>query len=145
MKINRTLSLAALTLGLGSPLLAFADTVNLQADLKASAEVPPKASDGHGQLTATYDTSSKDLHWHVVYADLTGPATMAHFHGPAPVGKNAGVVVPIAANDLPSPIDGHATLTEAQEKDLLAGNWYFNVHTAKNPGGEIRGQVEAAK
>lgn len=145
MKLTHSIPLIALTLGLGSPLLALADTVNLHADLKAASEVPAKTSDGHGQLTGTYDTSTKDLQWHVVYSDLTGPATMAHFHGPAPVGKNAGVVVPIAAKDLPSPIDGHATLTDAQEKDLLAGNWYFNVHTAKNPGGEIRGQVESAK
>ncbi|MFM0739352.1 CHRD domain-containing protein [Paraburkholderia xenovorans] len=145
MKMNRTLSLIALTLGLGSPFVAFADVLNLQADLTAASEVPPKASDGRGQLTGTYDTSSKELSWHVVYADLTGPATMAHFHGPAPVGKNAGVMIPIDAKDLPSPIDGHATLTDAQAKDLLAGNWYFNVHTAKNPGGEIRGQVGTAK
>jgi len=83
--------------------------------------------------------------WNVVYSNLTGPATMAHFHGPAPVGKNAGVAIPIAATELPSPIKGHATLTDPQEKDLLAGEWYVNVHTAKNPGGEIRGQVEATK
>ena len=37
------------------------------------------------------------------------------------------------------------TLTDAQEQDLLAGNLYFNVHTAKNPGGEIRGQIEQVK
>jgi hypothetical protein len=41
-----------------------------------------------------------------------------------------------------SPIDGTATLTADQVKDLLAGKWYFNVHTAQNPGGEIRGQIE---
>ncbi len=132
-------------MALASPLAAMADTLNVHADLAAATEVPPKASDGHGQLTGTYDTSSKELRWNVVYSGLTGPATMAHFHGPAPAGKNAGVVVPIATADLPSPINGHATLTDAQEKDFLAGQWYFNVHTAKNPGGEIRGQVEATK
>lgn len=145
MKLNLTLSALALTIGLASPLIAMADMLNVHADLTAAAEVPPKTSDGHGQLTGMYDTSSKELQWTVEYSGLTGPATMAHFHGPAPVGKNASVVIPIAAADLPSPIKGHATLTDAQEKDLLAGNWYFNVHTAKNPGGEIRGQVAATK
>ena len=145
MKLNRMLTAAALSLTLAVPALAFADTVNLKADLKASSEVPPKDSQGHGNLDGTYDTSSKLLSWKVTYADLTGPASMAHFHGPAPAGKNAGVVIPIDASKLPSPIEGSATLTDAQAKDLPAGNWYFNVHTAKNPGGEIRGQVEAAK
>ncbi|TKC86923.1 CHRD domain-containing protein [Trinickia terrae] len=145
MKLNRTLCFIALTLGVGAPLFAHADTLKVQAGLTTAAEVPPKAGDGHGQLTGTYDTSSKELRWHVDYAGLSGPATAAHFHGPAPAGKNSGVALPIDAKNLPSPIEGHATLSEAQEKDLLAGNWYFNVHTATNSGGEIRGQVEAVK
>jgi hypothetical protein len=38
-------------------------------------------------------------------------------------------------------VDGSATLTDAQAADLLAGKDYINIHTAANPGGEIRGQV----
>jgi hypothetical protein len=145
VKLNLTLSTLALAVALASPLVAMAGMLNVHADLTAASEVPPKASDGHGQLTGMYDTASKELQWNVVYSNLTGPATMAHFHGPAPAGKNAGVAIPIATADLPSPIKGHATLTDQEEKDLLAGEWYFNVHTAKDPGGEIRGQVEATK
>jgi hypothetical protein len=55
-------------------------------------------------------------------------------------GDNAGVVVPLSGS-LASPIKGTATLTAAQVADLKAGKWYVNVHTAANPGGEIRGQV----
>ena len=40
-----------------------------------------------------------------------------------------------------SPIEGSATLTASQVFDLRAGLWYANLHTAANPGGEIRGQV----
>ncbi|MDB5484322.1 MAG: hypothetical protein JWR29_226, partial [Tardiphaga sp.] len=70
---------------------------------------------------------------------LTGPATMAHFHGPAEAGKNASVAVPITPATSPS--EGSATLTDAQAADLMAGKYYINVHTEANKGGEIRGQV----
>jgi len=43
-----------------------------------------------------------------------------------------------------SPIKGTATLTDAQAADLMAGKWYANVHTAANPGGEVRGQMVRA-
>ena len=118
---------------------AMAAMVNMKADLKASEEVPPVDSKGSGSVTATYDTTTKKLSWKGSYKDLSGPATAAHFHGPAEKGKNAGVVVPITATS--SSFEGSATLTEAQEKDLMAGMWYVNVHTAANKGGEIRGQV----
>jgi CHRD domain len=136
----RKLGMASLLWALASG-AAFADTVALKADLEPSSEVPPRVSHGHGALQATFDTSTKALQWTVTYEGLTGPATMAHFHGPAPVGQNAKVQVPIDKAALPTPIKGSATLTEQQVTDLMAGQWYFNVHTAENPSGEIRGQV----
>ncbi len=118
---------------------AFAATETYSADLKASSEVPANDSKGSGTLAASYDTASKKLTYTVNYKDLTGPATMAHFHGPADAKTNAPVVVP--AKDAANPIKGEVTLTDAQAADLQAGKWYFNVHTDKNKGGEIRGQV----
>jgi hypothetical protein len=118
---------------------ARADTVAYKAALQASQEVPPTTSQGTGAADLTYDTASKKLSWKVTFSALTGPPTAAHFHGPAEAGKNAGVVVPIAGTT--SPMEGSATLTDAQAADLTAGKWYVNVHTAANKGGEIRGQV----
>lgn len=121
---------------------AFADTVQLKADLQPSAEVPPTDSKGHGAVQATFDTSSKVLKYSVQYEGLTGPATAAHFHGPAGVGQNADVQVPILKDKLASStFNGSAKLTEQQVTDLMAGKWYFNIHTAAHPTGEIRGQV----
>ena len=119
---------------------AFAEMVNYKADLKASSEVPANDSKGTGALTATYDTASKKLTYSVTYKDLTGPATAAHFHGPAAAGVNAGVAVPVKEM-VPSPLNGEATLTDEQAKQLSDGQMYFNIHTAANKGGEIRGQV----
>jgi CHRD domain len=123
---------------------AYAETVNYKADLSTKSEVPPHDSlNGSGTLAATFDTATKKFAWKAEYSGLTGAATMAHFHGPAPVGKNAGVMVPLTGS-LTSPVEGSATLTDAQVKALEAGDMYFNVHTAANKGGEIRGQVEKA-
>ena len=134
------LSMVAVLWALASG-VALADTVELKADLEPSSEVPPRVSHGHGALSATFDTSTRTLKWTATYESLSGPVTMAHFHGPAPVGQNAKVQVPIDKNALASPIKGSATLTEQQVTDLMGGKWYFNVHTAQNPTGEIRGQV----
>jgi CHRD domain len=120
---------------------ATAATVALKADLKASSEVPPKDSAGKGTLTATLDTGTNELKYHVEFSGLTGPVVAAHFHGPAAEGANAKPQVPITTSPIASPIDGTTTITPEQAKDLLDGKWYFNLHTAANPGGEIRGQV----
>ena len=72
---------------------------------------------------------------------LTGPAKAAHFHGPAAAGANSGVQIDIGKMGLASPMHGSATLTAEQETDVMAGMWYINIHTAKHPDGEIRGQV----
>jgi len=115
------------------------NTTNFGASLTASAEVPTNDSRGGGEFTASLNNDSKVLTWRVTYQGLTGPASAGHIHGPAMAGANAGVVVPFASTM--SPIEGSATLTASQIFDLRAGLWYVNLHTAANPGGEIRGQV----
>lgn len=124
---------------LGSVGGASAEVVTLKAELKGSNEVPPNASHASGKAEATLDTSTKVLTYTVTYSDLSGPALGAHFHGPSEPGKNAGIVLPFKT--VQSPIRGSATLTDNQVTDLLAGKWYANVHTAANPGGEVRGQM----
>ncbi len=132
-------SLAALALAAGCSSMS-SDTVTLGATLTAGAEVPPNASTGSGTAQVWPNKNTNLLKWKVEYTGLTGPATASHFHGPAEVGKNTAPVVPFKP-PVTSPIEGETTITSAQATDLLAGKWYVNVHTAKNPGGEIRGQV----
>jgi len=132
-------SFAAASLLVAAP-AAFAETQTYKATLTSASEVPPNASKGTGALTSTYDTATKKLTWSVTFSGLSGPATAAHFHGPAAAGANAGVVVP-QKDGLTSPMKGEATLTDAQAADLMAGKWYFNIHTEANKGGEIRGQA----
>ena len=130
---------------------AHAATVRLAGELKASAEVPAKDSAGTGIVTATLDTQTNEFKYHVEFSGLTGPVVAAHFHGPAAAGANAKAQLPITNPtchlavermcQITSPIDGMATLTPEQAKELVDGRWYFNLHTSANPGGEIRGQI----
>jgi len=123
---------------------ARAASTTFKADMKASSEVPPNTTTGTGSATVTLDGDK--ITWNVTFSGLSGPATAAHIHGPAPAGKNAGVLVWLSTKGKPatSPLTGSATLTAAQASDLMNGECYVNVHTAKNPGGEIRGQLMKA-
>jgi FtsP/CotA-like multicopper oxidase with cupredoxin domain len=132
-------AVAASALGFIS-LAAHAATVSFHAHLKGPWEVPANTTTGTGVLSATLDTDTNVFTYHVEYKDLTGPAVAAHFHGPASQTETAGPQVSVK-KPIASPIDGTETLTPEQAKDLLDNKWYFNIHTAANPGGEIRGQV----
>jgi hypothetical protein len=132
--------LATLALGITVVLAGPAFAEKMKATLDGKSEVPPTTSAGKGTADIDYDAATKKLTWKVTYSGLSGPATAGHFHGPAEVGKNASVAVAIP-NIATSPVEGSATLTDAQAADLIAGKYYVNVHTAANPGGEIRGQV----
>ena len=114
-------------------------TGSMSVPLSGQNEVPPNASTGSG--TAKLDLDGTTLKWTVTYSGTTGPVTAGHFHGPAAAGANAGVVVPFTG-PMASPIVGQTTLTQAQIDQLKQGLWYVNLHTAANPGGELRGQVK---
>lgn len=128
------LSVAALSLA--GP--ALAETMSFKADLKPAPNV--QQTTGQGNLTASYDTDSRKLSWKGSVSGLSGNATASHFHGPADAGQNAGVLIP-APGVSNGPFEGSATLNNDQAKALTGEKTYFNVHTAANPGGEIRGQV----
>jgi hypothetical protein len=123
----------------GCGMMAKSPNVALSGKLSGANEVPPNGSSGTGTVEATLNKDTNQLSWRVVYGGLSGPATAAHFHGPAVAGQNAGVILGFKSAE--SPIQGEATITPAQAADVLAGRWYVNVHSRANPGGEIRAQV----
>jgi hypothetical protein len=121
------------------------NTYNLSGNATGDQEVPVVTTNGTGTVSGTYDANTNTLQYSVTWSNLSGPATAAHFHGPALPGQNATVVVPFTIASNGTSATGSTTLTEEQEADLLAGKWYFNVHTDAHKGGEIRGQVTAKK
>ena len=132
-----TLAAAALT-GCAS-MNAPSNMVAMSTALRGANEVPANTSPATGTVDAVLNKDTNLLRWKVSYTGLTGPATAGHFHGPAAVTANAGVVLGWATAESGS--EGSATLTTAQAADLMAGRWYANIHTKANPGGEIRGQM----
>lgn len=82
------------------------------------------------------------------FTDLTGVPSNMHIHGPAGPGTNAGVLVPLAPYNFAAAdptkggvIYGNILFPTNAVSNLLAGLTYINIHTATNPGGEIRGQL----
>ncbi len=125
----------------GCGMMHMADKTQVfEASLTPSQEVPPSSSTGSGAAEVRFDQATNKLTWKVTYSGLTGPAAAGHIHGPAAMGANAGVVIPFTGI-MAQPVMGEMTITPAQYADLAAGLYYVNIHSAKFPGGEIRGQL----
>jgi hypothetical protein len=120
---------------------ASAATISYSAGLSGRQEVPKTDSKGKGKFNGTFDTQSKVLNYTLTFNGLSGPATAAHIHGPATRTATAGVLAPLGDKNPSSPVTGSVTLTDDQVKMLQSAKLYVNVHTAANPGGEIRGQI----
>lgn len=133
--VARAVGLAALLLATAPALGTIRTKVSL---LNGAQEAPSNASPAIGCGRYEIDTVANRLTYTIAYCGLSGPATAAHFHGPAGPGVNAGVVFALVPGN---PITGVWVYPEALEPSILGGNIYVNVHTAAFPGGEIRGQV----
>lgn len=112
-----------------------------QVSLSGANQVPPlgTSASGSGTVTVGSDCSVK------ANISVTGmTATAAHIHQGA-AGTNGPVIVPFTKsgdNAFVAP-DG-SKMTEAQCAAYKAGNTYVNVHSAKNPGGEVRAQLKGS-
>ena len=112
------------------------------AALSSGQEVPKqvvKNTAAHGLFKGTLKGGK--LTWTLTFAKLTGPASAAHIHMSA-MGTSGPVVVPLCG-PCTSPVKGTATISAALKAAFKKHLLYVNVHTAKNPAGEIRGQLAA--
>ncbi|MDJ0786133.1 MAG: CHRD domain-containing protein [Myxococcota bacterium] len=102
-------------------------------------------SSATGSASLTFDDQTNELTWSGSYSGLGSDFLVAHFHGPAAPGVNAGVALGISVvGNTSGTFDGSSTLSAGQAADLLAGLWYINIHSTTFTGGEIRGQVLVA-
>ena len=154
MGVHRWTAAALVVLGLALlPALAMAQTADYSATLLGSNHSPPVTTSATGTFTASM--TGDVLSYTLTVPSITA-VTAAHIHAGA-AGASGGVAVPLFAADgsassinvsdtfdlanLAGPYEGDADGFRAA---FSSGNLYVNVHTEGNPGGELRGQIEAA-
>lgn len=117
------------------------------ARIEGAQEVPAVATGAMGAALVTMDRDQEDLHVMIVASGLSGPLMGAHFHEGA-AGMNGPVFYDLTPWFSGSQAYGYWTADDAdpfEPADALRfreGMAYLNLHTAANPDGEIRGQVE---
>jgi hypothetical protein len=116
---------------------AQAEMVKFTTEMTGAAEVPPTDSAATGTAEVTLDTEARTVTWVYTHDGLSGDMTASHIHGPAAATEAAGPVIDTTSETM----KGTAPITDEQAADLMAGKYYFNVHTEKFPDGEIRGQL----
>lgn len=115
----------------------------LRGTFTAGQVVPSgtSTSTGSGVLIVKYNMATKILQLMGNYRNLAAPITGQHIHTGA-VGTNGPEIVPLTSTGgTDGTLTGSQVLTEAQETDLLAGNFYTEIHTSAFPNGEIRAQL----
>jgi hypothetical protein len=150
----------------------FADGVrNLEARLRGFQEVPAVSSTGRGSFELRINREETAVRWELGYAALEGNVLQAHIHfgqrdvnggisvflcsnlGNGPAGTQlcppapATVSGTFMAGDVIGPSAQGIAPGELAEliRAIRAGKAYANVHSDRNPGGEIRGQISAGR
>jgi hypothetical protein len=144
-KLLPTLVAAAVACLTLTGIAAAGSVYKVSATLAGKNEVPaPTSMSGAGTFSGSYKENSKSavLTWKLTFSHLTGAATAAHIHK-GKAGVAGAVIVPLCG-PCKSPQTGKMTISKSVAATLEAGGAYVNVHTAKNAGGEIRGQVKVA-
>jgi hypothetical protein len=110
----------------------------IKVNLSGAEEVPPVTAQGSGSGSFRVSEDGT-LSGSVTTKDVEG--TMAHIHRGAK-GQNGPIIVPLDKKGDTYSVPAGRKLTPQQMDDLKAGNLYVNVHTNRNKGGEVRGQLQ---
>lgn len=103
-------------------------------------EVPTVMTSAYGLGIFTLSKDQNTINYQFIAQNLSGAITSAHLHMGA-VGVSGGVVQDLSADIMGNVISGSFMPSAALVTAIMNGEIYINVHTAMNPGGEIRGQL----
>ena len=104
-------------------------------DLTGAQEVPANASVARGVCTLILNRAENEVGVECTH-NVAG-VTAAHIHA-------ANGMIQFTFSPATSPMSETFSLTLAQRNELVAGNYYVNVHSGTFSGGEIRGQIVPA-
>lgn len=134
--VVRFAALAALSLG------SVATAQTLFYNVCIDGDQAGVTTGGLGMATVTVDLLSGTIGVAAGYVNLTGSQTVAHIHGPAPVGQGAGIILTLTGSGGSNgTVFGSGILTAPQLQELMNGLYYINIHSTFMPNGEIRGQI----
>jgi hypothetical protein len=117
-------------------------TTKLTAFLTVNQSIPtPTGASGSGKFTATI--SGRTIRWRMTFKGMTGAVGAAHIHSALAGRANPAPAVPLCG-PCRSGGTGKATVSAALLRKIVGGATYVNLHTTKNAGGEIRGQIASS-
>lgn len=136
--MNRTnkVMLAAAALALAASGFAYGKDVKVMLSGKNEVPAVNSSASGEGTISIADDGAVSGS---VTTKGVQG--TAAHIHM-AKEGANGPVIVPFTKEGDTYKAPAGAKLNADQMKAFQAGDLYFNVHSAANPGGEVRGQLK---
>lgn len=120
----------------------------ISGNASGSQVVPAVEGTGTGTLTGTYNPTTRVFSYTNTWNGLTGAPTGGGFYSGATGVNGTAVGTPWTYDETVTETGtytGSMTLTQAQEQQLLNGNWYYGYNTATNAGGEVRGQITATQ
>lgn len=109
----------------------------VNVSLSGTEEVPPVSASGSGRGSFNIGADGA-VSGSVSTTGVQG--TMAHIHRGAK-GQNGPVVVPLTKSGDTYAAPAGAKLSAADLQAYREGRLYVNVHTDRNKGGEVRGQL----
>lgn len=121
--------------------LVLQSALTFDAAMNGAQEIPAVSTSAQALATANVDFNLQNITVHIIADGLSGPITGCHIHA-AGAGSNGAVVYDLTPFVTGNEVLGTVALTGiASLNEMLSGAYYFNIHTAANPGGEIRGQI----
>ena len=102
---------------------------------------PSLGLNSYGGGILSVDRWASNAHLMFTTTELSGMITMAHLHD-GMIGMDGGVLYDVSSSITAGSGYSYFDIDSANTAKIKMGGTYLNVHTADNPNGEVRGQID---